>query len=410
MTLGRHGAATRVLALITLLGAGRSWAQARSPQFVRVLQQDTPVWLTANRDGARRGALQLGAIVPVLERSPSAAGCPEPWLRVALDAWLCGNDSGPAALATSATAPTLAAVAGLPYRYYFVAENGSFGYSTLSLTDEGIPDSQLEPGFAVAIAEVHQKADGESFGRTSHGLWLPLRDLRPANPSTFHGQPLPSEVADVGWVFETGVRVHDKPAGTPQGSSLERLTFVTIEGEQKRGGVLWLDLGDKRWLRARSVRRWRRAPAPAALKPAEHWLDIDLERQILTAYEAERPIFATLVSTGRGLGDSPEATPMGEHRVWVKLVSQDMTNLEDVTQSSVYAIEEVPWVMFFKQGYGLHAAFWHNAFGTRRSHGCVNLSPLDAETVFRFITPDLPTGFRAILPGPTDPGSRVIVH
>jgi lipoprotein-anchoring transpeptidase ErfK/SrfK len=40
--------------------------------------------------------------------------------------------------------------------------------------------------------------------------------------------------------------------------------------------------------------------------------------------------------------------------------------------------------MYFYQGYGLHGAPWHNNFGHRMSHGCVNL-PLDAaEALFAF--------------------------
>ena len=35
-----------------------------------------------------------------------------------------------------------------------------------------------------------------------------------------------------------------------------------------------------------------------------------------------------------------------------------------------YSIEDVPWTMYFLGGYALHAAFWHDKFGTRRSHGC----------------------------------------
>ena len=43
-----------------------------------------------------------------------------------------------------------------------------------------------------------------------------------------------------------------------------------------------------------------------------------------------------------------------------------------------YYIEGVTWTIYFYRGYALHTAYWHDAFGATRSHGCVNLSPYDA--------------------------------
>jgi lipoprotein-anchoring transpeptidase ErfK/SrfK len=149
---------------------------------------------------------------------------------------------------------------------------------------------------------------------------------------------------------------------------------------------------------------------PPGLLPGERWLDVDLGSQTLVAYEGDAPIFATLVSTGRGPDGSEEATPRGAFHIWVKLLSTDMTNLEDPEASRYYAIEDVPWVMFFKDGYGLHGAFWHRSFGNERSHGCINLSPLDAQRLFRWATPRLPSGFRAARPTAHDSGTLVVVR
>jgi hypothetical protein len=65
-------------------------------------------------------------------------------------------------------------------------------------------------------------------------------------------------------------------------------------------------------------------------------------------------------------------------------------------------MEDVPWVQYFAKGVGLHGAFWHRSFGHVRSHGCVNLSPLDAERLFWWTAPRLPAGWTAVLPGAYD--------
>ena len=109
------------------------------------------------------------------------------------------------------------------------------------------------------------------------------------------------------------------------------------------------------------------------------------QTQTLVAYEGKkpRPVFATIVSTGKGARGSPTATRLGVHRIWVKLVSTNMGNLENEDADLHYSIEDVPWVQFFDKAIALHAAFWHRDFGHVHSHGCVNLAPRDAEFLFR---------------------------
>jgi hypothetical protein len=46
----------------------------------------------------------------------------------------------------------------------------------------------------------------------------------------------------------------------------------------------------------------------------------------------------------------------------------------------------------------LHGTFWHDRFGRRASHGCVNLSMADARWLFDWAPPRLPSGWSAIWP------------
>jgi lipoprotein-anchoring transpeptidase ErfK/SrfK len=50
-----------------------------------------------------------------------------------------------------------------------------------------------------------------------------------------------------------------------------------------------------------------------------------------------------------------------------------------------YALEDVPWTMYFDEGRALHGAYWHDGFGFRRSHGCVNLPITDAHWLYRWV-------------------------
>ncbi len=82
----------------------------------------------------------------------------------------------------------------------------------------------------------------------------------------------------------------------------------------------------------------------------------------------------------------------------------------DTASDGPYSIEDVPWVMYFEGSYALHGAFWHNAFGAPRSHGCVNMAPPDAKELFGWVEPQLPEGWHGVYSTESVPGTRVVVH
>jgi hypothetical protein len=300
---------------------------------------------------------------------------------------------------------------GLPYRYFYASQYGAFGYATLALAEEGVPDAQLDPGFAVAVVRVSEKQPGDPFGLTSHGVWVPMRDLTPAQPTTFHGEELTGTTLDVGWVYTPTATVYASPGGRRLAgqvrSQFERLSILETRVRAQRR---WFRIGAAQWVSESHVRTPTLADPPERIQDNERWIDIDLARQVVTAYQGRRPVFATLASTGKGRGQSVQATPVGIHRIWVKLRSSDMDNLENVEANRYYAIQDVPWVMFFNKGYGLHGTFWHRSFGSVRSHGCVNLAPLDAQRLFHWTSPRLPAGWSAVLPTPHEQGTIVRVR
>jgi lipoprotein-anchoring transpeptidase ErfK/SrfK len=150
---------------------------------------------------------------------------------------------------------------------------------------------------------------------------------------------------------------------------------------------------------------------PPDLAEDEKWIDVDLGRQFLVAFEGKHPVFATRVSSGRRYPWDPthdHPTPTGTFRIYEKHISTTMDG--DVASDGPYSIEDVPWVMYFQGSYALHGAFWHNLFGTTRSHGCVNLSPLDARELFFWVEPELPKGWHGVFQTSGRPGTRVVIH
>ena len=73
-----------------------------------------------------------------------------------------------------------------------------------------------------------------------------------------------------------------------------------------------------------------------------------------------------------------------------------------------YRMEDVPYVQYFTKGFGLHGAFWHRSFGHVRSHGCVNLAPLDAAWLFGWTTPEVPDEWHSAMS--LKQGTIVYIH
>jgi hypothetical protein len=394
----------KVVATLALLTGA-----AQAAPSVVVTRPEEPIFLEPAATAPRRGAAETGARLPVFaeRRGP---GCNGPFLMVGALAWICSEGVEPSRLPAPSTRSAPEEIPdGLPFRYYFVGSDGSFGYRVFDTAEEGTPDAQLLPGFGVAIRRERLRG-GEPFGLSTHGLWIPLRDLRPARALEFGGVEIEDDRLDALWVIAESAPLYSKPGQRSRSPGLSRFVALRALEEQTLGRERYFRVGEAEWVRARDVRGPRRAPLPSGLRPGERWIDVDLEQQVLTAYVGSRAVFATLVSTGRGPEGTELATPRGEHRVWVKLRASDMDNLENLEARENYAIQAVPWVMYFKRGYGLHGTFWHRAFGRVQSHGCVNLTPRDAKRLFDWTSPRLPSGWSAVFPTEYEPGTLVRVR
>lgn len=383
-------------------------ARLEGVRSVVVQRRDEPLYDQPSKSAARRGAAARGARLPVFEIA-RGGGCSGRWFSVGPLAWLCEEGAEASSAAPPPEQPRPPSGDGLPFDYYFVGQDGSFGYRDLLVAEEGVPETQFLPGFGVAVTREGTKPGGERYALSTHGYWIPLRDLRRVTAPVYRGSAV-GDALDVAWVGSDKARLRKTPGGAATRDAVPRQTQVRVLETSRAGGKTWLRVGEQEWLAESELARPSQVARPAEVKDGERWFDVEIATQILTAYVGDRPVFATLVSTGRGREGTDLATPKGIHRIWVKLQSSDMDNLENLDRSETYAIQSVPWVMYFQKGYGLHGTFWHGAFGRVQSHGCVNLSPADAERLFDFAGPRLPSGWTAALPTIYDPGSLVRVR
>lgn len=122
------------------------------------------------------------------------------------------------------------------------------------------------------------------------------------------------------------------------------------------------------------------APRPSGELPevarsgnGTRWIDVDLTNQAVYAYEGDVVVNSFIVSTGTWL--TPTVT--GQYHIYVKYRSAKMSG-------PGYYLPNVPYIMYFYKGYGLHGTYWHNNFGTPMSHGCVNLRTDEAAWLYEW--------------------------
>ena len=371
-----------------------------------IAQPDWPLWQMPSRSAARRGALALGArVTPFAVLAGS--GCQNPWWQVGAFAWMCPDN------ASLLPGPTSANDIGTSrgnevLGYVMVGKNGVLGYDRRENVDVGSPNAEMQPGFMLGFTATTDTRDASAL-LTTHGLWIPARDVQILRPSEFHGSVVDGEL-DIAWVYEKRAPVFSAPdvRQTPA-RFVDRLTPIAVQGQQQRPSGLWLKY-EGGWLKSSALRVAQLQQPPGDVGTDEPWVDVDTKSQTLVAYVGPRPVYATLVSTGRGKAGTQQATPVGTHRIWIKLLQSDMDNLDVADAKSPYAVEAVPHVMFFEGGYGIHGTYWHDDFGVQKSHGCVNVSLADARWLFQFASPHLPVGWSAVSPTGLERGTVVRVR
>lgn len=137
------------------------------------------------------------------------------------------------------------------------------------------------------------------------------------------------------------------------------------------------------------------APISPDVPPGQKLIKVSIAQQILTAYEGDKVVMQTKISSGlpdsrpNPPGGIPTDTPKGEFTVQSKMPSKHMGDGNITTDPEAYELPGVPWTCFFvpKTGVATHGTYWHQNYGVPMSHGCVNMKSEEAKWIFRWTTP-----------------------
>ncbi len=164
---------------------------------------------------------------------------------------------------------------------------------------------------------------------------------------------------------------------SPNNPFMYRYTRVTLYTYVEIDGFRWYQIGEDQWVHQFNVAKITPIERPADVE-TEKWIAIDLYEQVLVAYEDETPVFSTLISSGLKAWPTNE----GLFQVYLRYPRTSMSGAYQ--QPDFYYLQEVPWTMYFDGDIALHGTYWHDGFGYRASHGCVNASITDAHWLYEW--------------------------
>jgi lipoprotein-anchoring transpeptidase ErfK/SrfK len=298
--------------------------------------------------------------------------------------------------------------------------------SDMTEDSDAIVAKRMVKGFFVAIDRTFSW-NNRRWYKTTQGLVAPADRLAIAKSPTLQGIELAGTDPKQPVAFILSTRAHkytvttegDRKRAAAEGP-VERFERARLTGQvAQAGGIVYRETTEGWWMKAIDGTYTDPGPPPEGLRPGEKWIDVNLSRQTLVAFEGDRPVYATLVSSGKKARDKindkihDHETVKGSFRIREKHLSTTMDGDGPAPGDMPYSIEDVPFVMYFEGSYALHGAFWHSNFGHEQSHGCVNLAPLDAKRIFFWTDPPLPEGWHGIIAPPKDAaaqGTRVVVH
>jgi hypothetical protein len=179
-------------------------------------------------------------------------------------------------------------------------------------------------------------------------------------------------------------------------SRLRNGQVLKIDGEVERDGSTWYKIVFDEWLRYpdRVAEDWYvisdyveilldegiKTTEVHGVATTTKRILVDRSDQKLYAFDGDELFMEESISTGLEL----TPTPRGTFTVFKKTPSRYMQGpLPGLAKQDYYDLPGVPWNLYFtEQGAVIHGAYWHDSFGSRYSHGCVNLEPSKARSLY----------------------------
>jgi hypothetical protein len=267
-------------------------------------------------------------------------------------------------------------------------------------------------------------AEGRTWLMTPDLMLVPADRVRDIRRSTFHGVQLGEDTRlPIAWNrAKTPTALYRRQAGklaaAPDALAPKHWVPVDEAGIVEEGRRYLPVRGEPDTFVAEDDVTISTARAPNALPkgvaPGERWIEVKIVPGTLTAYEGDRPVYATLISPGKGGVPLPgqdhakfATTALGTFPIEWKDHIDTMSS--EPREPTVMWFTDVPHIQYLRAPLAMHVSLWHEDFGNPKSAECINVSPEDGHFLFGWTEPGLPEGWGGIRPGDGNGKSTTVV-
>lgn len=379
------------------------------------LAKSVGVRMEPHKESDRYGTIARDTRVTWTGKTARAVGCRSRWIEIHPRGWVCEKFLKPSTSEPyGEELPKLRRGDRVPGTYGKVkAEEPPTAYR-LDKDSGELTESRVITASSMVKYYGEETIDDITYWKISPGGELLSREhIRPYYASKWSGTRVGDDTGlrlPVGFTADRKNATHKVDTyKDPDGNKWKRQVpgrtpFNVLEVATKDNGEpKAYRIGEDEWVRADYMKVGTLTEPPGIVLPGERWFDVDLDSQVMIAYEGSTPIYITLVSTG----SRKHPTPWSVRRIWLKYAKTDMADLDD---ENPYSVAKVPWTQYYDNDLALHTAYWHDTFGTKRSHGCTNVAPLDARFLYFWSDPEVPPGWSMARGNAKWPGSLVRVR
>ena len=201
--------------------------------------------------------------------------------------------------------------------------------------------------------------------------------------------------------------------GPTRGDAVARFSIIQLSGKSSRPGAKgFSETTEGYFLRDEHMTFTKPGFAAARAQTGRKWIDVNPSTQSLVAFEGDKPVFATIVSTGRHDDNDPSKdhkTPSGSFRIREKHVSNTMDD-DTCQRRPLPPSKTCRGSCTSRRGTRCTARFGIRLSAKNTATAASTCSPSMRGSFFAGSASSLPDGWHAVRGTSDNEGTRVVVH
>ncbi|MCZ2144554.1 MAG: L,D-transpeptidase [Anaerolineales bacterium] len=245
----------------------------------------------------------------------------------------------------------------------------------------GTPLRTLAAGPMRYVSMVNQVSDGNRvLVQLESGEWMQAQPIY--SWTRFQGLRFSrTPKNEFGWIVNDAESYTAPGYASPKtGKVHAKYEVIQIYQVAEADDYEWYRINEEEWVSSHKARRVVVDTNPPEGVTGDRWINIDLGHYTLSVYDGGELVYAGLIATGL----QPYYTQPGTFQIYKMYDTVTMQDAYEADRSDYYHLQAVPWAIFYDRNTAIHGVYWPVVLGFNQSHGCVNMSPGDANWIYHW--------------------------